>query len=71
MTTNLKILKYSIKEDTIESSFSFTLIFNNNNYNYELNLPSNPILDIEILKLNELDFNTKVIKLKKLVKNQD
>ena len=71
MTNNLQITNYSINETTIESCFKFNLIFNNINYIYELNLPSNPILDIEILRLTELNLNNKILVLKKLVKNKD
>lgn len=71
MTNNLKIINYSINKNTIESCFTFNLIINNNTYYYELNLPSNPILDIEILKLIELNLNDKILVLKKLVKNKD
>ena len=71
MEIKLNIINYTIDESTIESCFIFSLELDKNLFNYKLNLPSNPFLDIEILRLTELEFNDKILKLKKIVKNKE
>lgn len=71
MEIKLNIINYTIDESTIESCFIFSLRLDKNLFNYKLNLPSNPVLDIEILRLTELEFNEKILKLKKIIKNKE
>ena len=70
---DLKINKYNIDNKTVESCFIFEIknLNNNNNLIYNLKLPSNPLVDIEILELQELSFEDKITKLKMLVKKKE
>ena len=70
---DLKINKYNIDNKTVESCFIFEIknLSNNNNLIYNLKLPSNPLVDIEILQLQELSFEDKIGKLKMFVKKKE
>lgn len=57
-----KILKYEYKKDTIESYFKINV----GNNNYELVYPSNPLVDVDILKLNNMEISTVIYKLNKI-----
>lgn len=69
MTIKFKIIKYTIDKKNIESSFSINLNYNNINYDYILKTPLNPILDIEILKLYDLNFIKIISKLDEIIRN--
>lgn len=57
-----KILKYEYKKETIESYFKISI----NNNNYELVYPSNPLVDVDVLKLNNMELSTVIHKLNKI-----
>lgn len=65
----LKILKYKLLNNTVESSFMFC-IKNNNKTNNEFNLkvPSSPLIDIEILNLNDLSCEDVINKINDIIK---
>ena len=69
---DLKICKYAISEKSYHSIFWFNLTnnVNKNVVSYELKLPLNPLIDIEILELFEFSFEEKISKLNNLVKNK-
>lgn len=71
MTVKLSIINYKIDNSTIESTFLFRLTKDNLSKDYELKIPLNPLIDIEILKLYDLDFNSKIIRLQKIIKKQE
>lgn len=53
-----KIKKYEFKKESVESLYNLLI----SNINYNLVLPSNPIVDIEILKLHDKNL-TEVIEI--------
>ena len=57
---------YEILNDTVESKFNMTV----NNKKYCLIIPSNPIADIDILKLHQLDIKNTIIQLKNIIDNK-
>ena len=57
-----KILKYEYKKETVESYFKISI----NNNDYELVYPSNPLVDVDILKLNNMEISTVIHKLNKI-----
>ena len=69
--TELNITKYFLDKETFESCFIFEYKINKDLYIYNLKYPSNPLIDIEILKLVELDFSFKIDKLKKIIKGKE
>ena len=66
-----KITKYELLKDTVESSVSIE-IWNTNTKiaSYNLKYPSNPFMDIDILKFNEAHLNDVLKKTKKILKNK-
>tara|TARA_B100000674_G_C37275368_1_gene660807 strand:- start:269 stop:547 length:279 start_codon:yes stop_codon:yes gene_type:complete len=60
------INSYEILNETVESKFNVTV----NNKNYCLIIPSNPIADIDILKLHQLDIKNTIIQLKNIINNK-
>ena len=69
----LRIIEYSIDKNTVQSNFIFNFKnkINNISEKYILETPLNPLLDIEILKLGDLDINNKIKKLKDLINNKE
>jgi hypothetical protein len=67
----LKLIEYSINKNTVQSNFIFNFKNNNNSEMYKLETPLNPLLDIEILQLGELDFKNKIQKIKDLINNKE
>ena len=69
--TRLEIIKYELIEQTVKSSFTFRLINNNSIKIYILEIPSNPLVDIDILHLNNKHLVDIINKLNKIIKNGD
>jgi len=69
----LNIIKYSIDKNTVQSNFIFNFKnkINNISEKYILETPLNPLLDIEILQLVDLEIKDKIIKLKNLINNKE
>jgi len=70
MEYEFKIIKYNILNETVESSFVFQLyIKNESNQNciYNLKLPSNPLVDIDILHLHGTDIYTTIDRIKYII----
>ena len=63
----LYIAQYEFMKEEIQSSFIFHLEFNHISSTYNLRIPSNPLLDIEILKLFKNDFLKIMMKLDKII----
>ena len=66
----LSIIRYSINKENIQSSFLFKIHNNTFNQEYTLNLPLNPLIDIEILKIFDFTFEDKLLKLNELVRKK-
>jgi len=69
----LNIIEYSINKNTIQSNFIFNFKnkINNISEKYILITPLNPLLDIEILQLGDLDVKNKIKKIKDLINNKE
>ncbi len=70
MTCNLEIIKYELIEETVNSSFTFKLIKDNLFKIYILKIPSNPLVDIDILHLHNKHLFDVINKLNKIIKNK-
>ena len=66
----LSIIGYSINKENIQSSFLFKLHNDIFKQEYTLNIPLNPLIDIEILKIFNFSFEDKLLKLNDLVKKK-
>ena len=53
----LKIKGYMSDNNTIESHFLFVIEYDNNNIQYNLNIPTNPLIECDLLKLHLQDIN--------------
>ena len=60
------IESYEILNETVESKFNISV----HKKNYCLIIPSNPIADIDILKLHKINIENTLIKLKFIINNQ-
>ena len=70
MQYTFKIIEYKILNDTVESFFKFQVFYRNNSTNdciYNLKIPSNPLVDIDILNLHEKDTTDVLERIKYLV----
>ena len=69
----LNIIEYKINNTTIQSNFifNFTCKVKNVSENYILETPLNPLLDIELLQLSELNFKEKMKKINNLINNKE
>lgn len=66
-----KITKYELLKETVESSVYIDILNNNSKVaSYNLKYPSNPFLDIDILKFNDTNLNDVLKKIKKILKNK-
>lgn len=71
MIVELNLIKYSVDKENIKSLFTFNLKYNDLIKEYLLKTPLNPLLDIEILKLYNLEFKKKILKIKEIIKNKE
>ena len=53
----LKIKGYTSDNNTIESHFLFVIEYDNNNIQYKLIIPTNPLIECDLLKLHLQDIN--------------
>ena len=68
---SLTIESYQLKKESVESEFNLSLNFTKDSkINYILKYPSNPILDCQIINLNEKSINEIVVKLINII-NED
>lgn len=69
---SLQILEYSLVKESVESQFNLTInILKENGINYILKYPSNPILDCQIVNLNEENLNTVILKILNLIEEDE
>lgn len=66
-----EILKYEFDKKNIITYFTLKLSFNDENYMFILELPTNPECELEILKLNKKNINYCLSTLKKMVNNSE
>lgn len=65
---SLVILDYKLVKESVESKFDFAInILKDNSLVYSLKYPSNPILDCQIVNLNEQNLNNVILKIIELV----
>ena len=65
----LKILKYKLLNNTVESSFLFCIKTNSKIENeFNLKVPSSPLIDIDILNLNDLPCEDGIKKIDDIIK---
>ena len=66
-----KITKYELLKDTVESSVSIEIWKTNTKVaSHNLKYPSNPFMDIDILKFNDTNLSDVLKKIKKILKNK-
>tara|TARA_B110000008_G_C16486587_1_gene370368 strand:- start:239 stop:526 length:288 start_codon:yes stop_codon:yes gene_type:complete len=63
------INSYQILNETVESKFNITVSLKQEK-NYCLIIPSNPIADIDILKLHKQDIKDSLIQIKYIINNK-
>ena len=69
---SLIISSYQLLKESVESEFKLTFnIIQNNGIYYTLKYPSNPILDCEIINLHEQSLQQVVIKLLKIIEEDE
>ena len=69
---SLLISSYKLVKESVESEFKITLdIFKNNDIHFILKYPSNPILDCQIINLHEQPLQKIIIKIHKLIEEDE
>ena len=69
---SLIISSYQLLKESVESEFKLTFnIIQNTGVNYTLKYPSNPILDCEIINFHDQPLQQVVIKLLKLIEEDE
>lgn len=68
---HLKIIKYEFDENEVTSNFTFELTIEQNSILYIVSIPTDPICDIEILKLNKKSIEQIINKLFYIIKNKE
>ena len=64
---SLTILEYNMLKETVESDFKISLSFvNNTSLYFNLKYPTNPILDCQIVNLDNQELNKVVFKINSL-----
>ena len=65
---SLTILEYNMLKETVESDFKISLSFvNNTSLYFNLKYPTNPILDCQIVNLDNQELNKVVFKFNSLI----
>lgn len=68
----LIISGYKLVKESVESEFKITLdIFKNNDIHFLLKYPSNPILDCQIINLHEQPLQQIILKIHKLIEEDE
>lgn len=67
----VKIKSYKNIKDLVISKITLSLINDNNEFDYQLEIPNNPLVDCDILSFHELDLNNVLKKLFKIIKNEE
>tara|TARA_B100000900_G_C20392961_1_gene639399 strand:+ start:339 stop:650 length:312 start_codon:yes stop_codon:yes gene_type:complete len=69
---SLIISSYQLLKESVESEFKITFdIFKNNDIQFVLKYPSNPILDCQIINLHEQPIQQAIIKIHKLIEEDE
>jgi len=69
---SLIISNYQLVKDSVESEFKITFnIFKNNDIHFVLKYPSNPILDCQIINLHEQPIQHVIIRIHKLIEDDE
>jgi hypothetical protein len=69
---SLIISGYNLVKESVESEFKITIdIFKNNDIHFLLKYPSNPILDCIIINLHELPLQQIILKIHKLIEEEE
>ena len=69
---SLIISNYQLVKDSVESEFKITFnIFKNNDIHFVLKYPSNPILDCQIINLHEQPIQLVIIRIHKLIEDDE
>lgn len=69
---SLIISSYQLLKESVESEFKITFdIFKNNDIHFVLKYPSNPILDCQIINLHEQPIQKVIIKIHKLIEEDE
>lgn len=67
----VKIKSYKNIKDLVLSKITLYLIIDNNEFEYQLEIPNNPLVDCDILSFHELALNNVLKKLFKIIKNEE
>lgn len=67
----IKITGYEFLKDTIESSIVLSINNNDNTILYNLKYPSNPLVDCEILSLNNKKIQVVLNKLTRIIRDEE
>jgi hypothetical protein len=67
----IKITGYEFLKDTIESSIILSINNNDNTMLYNLKYPSNPLVDCEILSLNNKKIQVVLNKLTRIIRDEE
>ena len=69
---SLVILDYNLLKESVESKFNLTInVLKNEGIIYCLQYPSNPILDCQIINLNEENLNNVIIKIIDIIEQDE
>ena len=69
---SLVILDYNLLKESVESKFNITInVLKDEGIVYSLQYPSNPILDCQIINLNEENLNNVIIKIIDIIEQDE